>query len=118
MRFWFTVGGGVDVGESLLHAAERELAEETAMTEIAIVGPFHRRAFDFLDHGEPLHQIEHFFAARVPAPSKLNCDGWTDLERTAVTRSRWWSAEDLRVADVTYFPEDLPDLIERAAELV
>lgn len=118
VRFWFTVGGGVANGESLIVAAARELKEETGFESLTLRGPFEHREFDFLNHGEPLHQVEHFFAARVAAPATLDRDGWTDLERAAMTRSRWWSADDLRESDVTYFPKDLPDLVETASGLV
>lgn len=118
VRFWFTAGGGVEENESLDQAAERELAEETGLTGVLLAGPFHRREVDFLNHGEPLHQIEHFFAARITDLSGLCREGWTEMERTAMTQWRWWSGADLRANVITFFPEDLPDLVERAAALV
>ncbi len=112
-RFWFTVGGGVDEGESLAGAAEREVLEETGQSGLTLVGPIHRREFDFLDHGEPRHQVEHFFAARTGV-TELDIDGWTDLERRAMTAWRWWSSEELQHEGVEYFPENLIDLVRLA----
>ena len=117
VRFWFTAGGGVEEGESLTDAAERELAEETGMSGLVLVGPFHVREFDFLNHGEPEHQVEHYFAARTNDVS-INLDGWTPLEQAAMTRWRWWSAEELTTGGVNYFPNNLADLVRSAARLV
>lgn len=117
VRFWFTAGGGVEEGEALADAAARELGEETGLTAECMAGPFHRCEVEFLNHGEPLHQVEHYFAARTDAVL-LSRDGWTELERAVTTRWKWWSADELREGDVTYFPADLPELIEQAAELV
>lgn len=39
VRFWFTAGGGVDTGESLAEAAERELLEETGQAGLTLIGP-------------------------------------------------------------------------------
>lgn len=117
VRFWFTAGGGVDTGESLAEAAERELLEETGQSGLTLNGPFHRREFDFLNHGQPQHQIEHFFAARTN-DSALSAHGWTELEQRAVTTWRWWSTDDLTSADVQVFPDNLVDLVRQASELV
>lgn len=117
LRFWFTAGGGVEPGESLLEAAERELAEETGWTGVPLVGPFHRVEFDYFNHGEPQRQIEHYFAARTDELS-LNRAGWTELERAAVTQWRWWSTSELETEPVTYFPRDLVELIGDATKLV
>ncbi|GGC50776.1 NUDIX hydrolase [Brevibacterium sediminis] len=117
IRFWFTAGGGSEASETLQETAERELEEETGLSGIDLVGPFHRREFDFLNHGEPQHQVEHFFAARTDV-TDLSDSNWTALERTAMTTWRWWSADDLEDAPIRYFPENLSELIREAADLV
>jgi ADP-ribose pyrophosphatase YjhB (NUDIX family) len=117
LRFWFTAGGGANDGESLAEAAGRELAEETGQSGVRLVGPFHRREFDFLNHGEPQHQVEHFFAARTSDIS-LCALGWTELEQRATTTWRWWSTDELETEGIRFFPSNLVELVRLADALV
>lgn len=80
----FTAGGEVEPDETLPDAAKRELREETGLTGPALVGPFQRREVNLVDHGQPQHQVEYYFAARTH-DVRLDAEGWTDQERRAVT---------------------------------
>jgi len=117
LRWWFTAGGGTEHSKTLIEAAEREVREETGHTGLNLVGPLHRREFDFLNHGELQHQIEHFFAART-VDLEVRVQGWTDLERRAVTSWRWWTAAELEAGSVEFFPKNVVTLMRNAVELV
>jgi ADP-ribose pyrophosphatase YjhB (NUDIX family) len=111
--WWFTVGGGIDPGESARQAARRELFEETGLriVEAALVGPVIRRSavFDFLR--QHVRQDEEFFLARIDDPGELNRDGWTDTERDFVDEVRWWDLDELGRVPEEVFPHGFVDLV-------
>lgn len=114
--WWFTVGGGIDPGESALDAAVREVREETGLVldAGALTGPVLTRTgiFDFF--AEHCRQEEEFFLARVetaPHPQALARDGWTEVELDLLDELRWWHLDDLAAETREVFPEGLADLV-------
>ena len=111
--FWATPGGAVDPGETYEDAARRELFEETGL-RVSDAGPqVARRVISFrLPDGRMSRVDQRFFLLRIDA-FDLSPDGWTEEERRVLAEHRWWSADDIRAASETIWPQDLADLIER-----
>lgn len=81
------------------------------------MGPIFRRDFDFLNHGQPQRQVEHFFVARTASPA-VSIDAWTELEQLVMTDWRWWSVSELQSGDIRYFPDNLVELVLQADQIV
>ncbi len=111
--WWFTVGGGIDPGETAHEAAVRELFEETGirLDPAELVGPVVVRSavFDFLRR--PVRQDEEFFLARVDETREPSTDGWTDVERDFVDEVRWWDLDELARVPQEVFPAGLVELV-------
>ena len=116
---WITPGGGLEAGETPPQAAVREAYEETGIrvTPDALT-PLHRtsrRWTDITSNGATYDQVDHFFAARVPAqaatPTALTA--LTDLERVTVVGVRWWTLEELHASQDTFEPADVAELVAR-----
>lgn len=120
-RWWFTPGGGVEPGEELVQAAQRELMEETsiAVAQADFQGPIWWRRARFAFNGVDWESTEHYFLVRVTEHSAgnradvaISTDGFTDLERETVLDHRWWTVEELQETSETIYP------VELAARLV
>lgn len=114
--WWFTVGGGIEAGESAAEAAIREVAEETglALPAASLVGPVARRrsVFDFA--ARLVRQHEVFFVAYLedaPAIGELHRRGWTAIEHEFMDEIAWWRAEELTQVAIEVFPVGLVDLL-------
>jgi 8-oxo-dGTP pyrophosphatase MutT (NUDIX family) len=104
---WFTVGGGVEPGESLAEAALREIREETGFRD-ASVGPvlWEGEQIHHDRKGRPVRVRESFMLARCAGGEPAR-DGWQALEREFVDDIRWWTHAELAACVEPVFPADL-----------
>lgn len=102
---WFTVGGGLEPGETYYEAATREILEETGIRDFRL-GPVVWLRSGVLATPEPTHFHEQYIVARCEArePSR---DGWTALERDLIDDIRWWTLQALLTTTDRVFPPGL-----------
>jgi 8-oxo-dGTP pyrophosphatase MutT (NUDIX family) len=108
--YWFTVGGEIEPGETLLEAAAREIVEETGFTD-ADLGPVPwRDEFVLAVRGEEVHFKQLYVVARTQggAPSTA---GWLAHEHELTDELRWWTIDEIAAAGQTIYPIGLSELL-------
>jgi 8-oxo-dGTP pyrophosphatase MutT (NUDIX family) len=110
---WFTVGGGVEPGETFIEAAAREVREETGIVDF-VLGPVVWVREGVMRMPEPMLFKECYVLARCDG-GEPNRDGWNAFERELIDDIRWWTVPDLQATTDRVFPPGLalrlPDLI-------
>ena len=120
-KWWFTIGGAAQVGESLAETAARELEEETGLlvSADALVGPVWRRDAIIDFNGSVVRSEEMYFVLRTTRfePSDAGRSG---LERTYIHGHRWCDATmiaTLVANGETVYPRQLGELLDEANAL-
>lgn len=117
--YWFTVGGGLDPGESPRAGAVRETREETGLrlAEDDLCGPVWHEVVEFPFEGQDYRQTQDFFYARVEQAAEpgwaVDTSGFGPVEERSVDAHRWWSVAELAATRETYYPPDLVPLLRR-----
>ena len=104
---WFTIGGGIEPGESLYEAAAREVVEETGLTD-AVLGEIAWRGEVVLPdrNQRPILFKDTFILARTSGGA-VGRHGWQALEQEFVDDMRWWTLDELEATGESVFPPDL-----------
>ena len=120
-RWWFTIGGAAQAGESLATAAARELGEETGLrvAPADMIGPVWRRdaLIDF--NGSVIRSQEMYFIHRTKRFEPSD-SGRSGLERTYIHDHRWCDAtmiDELAANGETVYPRQLGELLDEANAL-
>jgi 8-oxo-dGTP pyrophosphatase MutT (NUDIX family) len=116
LRYWFTPGGGLDMGESSAQGAARELFEETGLrVDAAELGePVWHQVTEFSYDSRQYRQEQDFYLLRVEQ-WQVDMAGMQADERLVIDEHRWWSVAELDAAEETVYPEDLAALVRRCA---
>ncbi|UXA20134.1 NUDIX domain-containing protein [Mycobacterium sp. SMC-4] len=120
-RWWFTIGGAAQDGESLAHTAAREVEEETGLQVAAedMVGPVWRRDAIITFNGAVLRSEEMYFIYRTARFEPTDA-GRTGLERTYIHGHRWCDAtmiQQLVINGEVVYPLQLGELLDEANAL-
>jgi len=113
-RFWFTVGGGVEPGETIAEAAAREIIEETGFLD-AVLGPVIWRresVVPAMDTRVPMEFEENYLVGRTEGGSPSR-SGWNPLEQRLVDDIRWWTVGELSLSQESIFPRGLAKILPR-----
>jgi 8-oxo-dGTP pyrophosphatase MutT (NUDIX family) len=122
--YWFTIGGGLDPGETERDAAARELAEETGLRRLPdqLTGPVHREVSEFSFDGRRYRQENAYFVTRLDDGRAggwtVDTSGFQAVERASVDGHRWWPVDELRTTGERYYPSDLADILTRVLPFV
>jgi 8-oxo-dGTP pyrophosphatase MutT (NUDIX family) len=111
-RYWFTVGGGLEPGESVVEAAVRELFEETGL-QLSVAdfdAPVWNDVTEFPFDGRRYRQQQFWFLVRVPS-WEVDQTGFDEIERSTIDAVSWWTPADFATATEPFYPADLPVLL-------
>jgi len=110
-HYWVTPGGGREEDETWEQAALRELHEETSIAD-ALLGPcVWVREKETVLFGERILGRERYFLVRA-GHRVITDEHQLERERLHYRMHRWWTVDEIRASEDTFFPVGLADLLE------
>lgn len=116
-KFWFTVGGEIEKGETLEEAAVRELYEETGLKRSDVTfGPLvWYGEFELVVSGR-LSLLKQQFIVAKTTESKVDLTNLTRAEKAVIKKLEWFSYEKIKNSpEIIYpilLPKYLPDILD------
>ncbi|RVX46680.1 NUDIX domain-containing protein [Nonomuraea polychroma] len=112
--FWFTIGGGLEDGETAAEAAARELFEEAGIRAGVeeFSGPYGTSTIEFCWAEYAITQDQVFLAVRV-GDAVVSFEHMEQIEKDTTIAYRWWSVEELESTEEVFFPEDLAAILRK-----
>ena len=102
--FWITPGGGIEDGENAEVCLQREIREETGITECLIGPHIWTRRHRFGWKGRTIDQREAYYLVRVDEFLPI----MTDAEELMIHRGfRWWGIEEIQASSELFAPRKL-----------
>lgn len=113
-RYWYTIGGGVDEGESPLQAVVREAWEEVGyiVEPDRVEGPLAPQVVDFSFDGMAIRQSQSFYVVVTPRFDAVFL-GIDDVERDSTVRVEWVPVCGLRDLPEPVHPAHLAEIIDQ-----
>jgi 8-oxo-dGTP diphosphatase len=105
--FWALPGGEIEVSETEVEAAVREVREELGL-ELAMTGPVYCDKNQFLHQGEMQNNTDFIFRAKCRR-DEPRLIGVTADEREIMREIRWWSGEEIAESLERIFPVNLAE---------
>ena len=118
-RYWSTIGGAIDAGESATDAVVREAFEEAGLVvdPAALVGPVieHQQAYSW--GGVDYDGHHSYFAIPLGRDVQISLDHLEPEEVGNVFGGRWWHPDELE-SGASFEPPALPDIMRAAIAAV
>ena len=109
--FWFSVGGGIEEGETREQAAIREVKEETGLLDFELGPHVWNREAKYIFDSVKIHAIETWFFSRVKK-FEIDISGFSEIEREFIIKYRWWSPSELSTTHENLTPRHLSTLFK------